>query len=51
MTLLSIVIVLVGAEINSEMERQTGCDSTEGRPKPLGVRQAFAADSVGPSQD
>jgi membrane protein len=48
---LSIVIVLVGAEINSEMERQTACDSTEGRPKPLGVREAFAADSVGASQD
>ena len=48
---LSIVIVLVGAEVNSEMERQTGRDSTEGHPKPLGVRQAFAADSVGPSQD
>jgi membrane protein len=48
---LSIVIVLLGAEINSEMERQTACDSTEGAPKPLGVRQAFAADSVGPSQD
>ena len=48
---LSIVIVLLGAEVNSEMERQTGCDSTEGRPKPLGVRRAFAADSVGASQD
>ena len=44
---LSIVVVLLGAEINSEMERQTACDSTEGRPKPLGVRDAFAADNVG----
>ncbi len=45
------MIVLVGAEVNSEMERQTGRDSTEGRPKPLGVRQAFAADTVGASQE
>lgn len=45
---LSIVIVLLGAELNAEMERQTACDSTIGRPKPLGSRQAFAADTVGP---
>ncbi|CAA2102836.1 hypothetical protein MBUL_01888 [Methylobacterium bullatum] len=48
---LSIVVVLLGAEINSEMERQTARDSTEGRPKPLGVRDAFAADNVGPGRD
>ncbi|GJD93966.1 YihY/virulence factor BrkB family protein [Methylobacterium iners] len=45
---LSIVIVLLGAELNAEMERQTACDSTIGRPKPLGSREAFAADTVGP---
>ncbi|MCJ2054466.1 YihY/virulence factor BrkB family protein [Methylobacterium sp. J-070] len=45
---LSIVIVLLGAELNSEMERQTARDSTVGRPKPLGSRKAFAADTVGP---
>ncbi|MGU3282264.1 YihY/virulence factor BrkB family protein [Methylobacterium mesophilicum] len=44
---LSIVIVLLGAELNSEMERQTAKDSTIGRPKPLGSRKAFAADTVG----
>jgi membrane protein len=48
---LSIVVVLLGAEINSEMERQTVRDSTEGRPKPLGAREAFVADSVGPSHE
>lgn len=47
---LSIVIVLLGAELNSELERQTARDSTEGRPKPLGARDAYAADTVGPSQ-
>lgn len=45
---LSAVIVLLGAELNAEMERQTARDSTTGRPKPLGSRQAFAADTVGP---
>lgn len=45
---LSVVIVLLGAELNSEMERQTARDSTIGQPKPLGSRKAFAADTVGP---
>jgi len=44
---LSIVIVLLGAELNSEMERQTARDTTKGQPKPLGSREAYAADSVG----
>jgi hypothetical protein len=43
---LSIVTLLLGAELNSEMERQTARDTTEGQPKPLGVREAYAADSV-----
>src|SRR3954471_66394 len=42
---LSIVIVLLGAEMNSEMERQTARDTTEGQPKPLGSREAYAADT------
>ena len=45
---LSVVIVLLGAELNSEMERQTARDSTKGRPRPLGAREAFAADTLGP---
>jgi membrane protein len=44
---LSIVIVLLGAELNSEMERQTARDTTEGQPKPIGSREAYAADTVG----
>ena len=43
----SIVIVLLGAELNAEMERQTAFDTTEGAFKPLGTREAFAADTVG----
>lgn len=43
--------VLVGAEFNSEMERQTLKDTTEGGPKPLGQRGAYAADTVGPAKE
>jgi hypothetical protein len=35
---LSIVIVLLGAELSAEMEHQTAKDSAEGCPKPLGAR-------------
>jgi membrane protein len=41
------VVVLLGAQINSEIEHQTAMDSTVGRPKPLGQRGATMADSVG----
>jgi len=45
---LSSIFVVLGAEINSEMERQTVKDTTEGAPAPLGQRGAYAADTVGP---
>lgn len=44
---LSALVVLIGAEFNSEVERQTGVDTTVGKPKPLGRRGAAVADSVG----
>lgn len=47
---LSVVIVLVGGEINAEMEHQTARDTTEGPEKPLGARGATMADHVGPAQ-
>jgi membrane protein len=47
---LSTLVVLVGAEINSEMEHQTACDSTIGIEKPLGARGAVMADTVGAAQ-
>jgi membrane protein len=47
---LSVVIVLLGAELNAEIERQTARDSTTGRPKPLGAREAYAADTLGPAE-
>ncbi|HYI61264.1 MAG TPA: YihY/virulence factor BrkB family protein [Acidimicrobiales bacterium] len=45
--LISALVVVVGAEVNAEAERQTRRDTTAGRPKPLGRRQAVAADTVG----
>jgi len=44
---LSATIVLVGAELNSETERQTDEDTTEGPPMPIGMRGADAADKKG----
>ena len=44
---LSAIVVLFGAELNSEIEHQTVQDSTVGAPKPLGARGAKMADSVG----
>jgi membrane protein len=44
---LSIAVVLVGAEINAEMEHQTVRDTTIRPEKPLGARGARMADTVG----
>ena len=44
---LSAFIVLMGAELNSEMEHQTRRDTTTGRPAPRGERGAVKADTVG----
>jgi membrane protein len=46
---LSAFIVILGAEINSELERQTAEDTTKGPREPMGQRQAVAADTVGPT--
>ena len=45
----SAFIVVLGAELNAEIERQTERDSTVGRDRPLGERGAYAADTVGES--
>jgi len=44
---LSMLCVLIGAELNSEIEHQTSLDSTVGLPRPLGRRGAIMADTVG----
>jgi membrane protein len=44
---LSTTIVLVGAELNAEIEHQTTEDTTAGPSQPLGTRGAEMADTVG----
>ena len=48
---LSTAVILIGAELDAEMEHQTARDTTTGRRKPLGSRGATMADTVGPAQD
>jgi membrane protein len=42
-------VVMLGAEINSELEHQTARDTTIGEPKPIGQRGAYVADTLGPT--
>jgi membrane protein len=44
---LSSYAVLLGAELNAEMEHQTARDTTKGSERPLGQRRAYVADTVG----
>ena len=44
---MSTIVILLGAELNAEIEHQTAEDTTEGDPKPLGARDAKMADTVG----
>jgi membrane protein len=44
---ISAYIVLLGAELNSEIEHQTERDTTTGAPRSLGQRGAYVADHVG----
>ncbi len=43
---LTAFIVLLGAEINAETERQTARDTTVGEPVPIGQRDAVSADTT-----
>jgi membrane protein len=47
---LTAFVVLVGAELNAEMELQTAKDTTAGPEQPLGDRDAHAADHVAESR-
>lgn len=47
---LSASVILLGAELDAEMEHQTVEDTTAGPPKPLGARGASVADAIGPRQ-
>jgi membrane protein len=44
---MSSIVILIGAELNSEIEHQTAQDSTTGHEKPLGQRGAAMADTLG----
>jgi membrane protein len=44
---ISATIIIMGAELNAEMEHQTGRDSTTGRPRAMGARGAVVADKLG----
>jgi membrane protein len=48
---LSALTVLLGAVINAQTERQTRQDSTDGAPRPMGQRDAHAADTLGESTE
>jgi membrane protein len=44
---ISAIVILLGAELNAEIEHQTARDSTVGVEKPLGLRGAVMADTIG----
>ncbi|MGA6924859.1 MAG: YihY/virulence factor BrkB family protein [Desulfosarcina sp.] len=44
---LTTYVMLLGAEVNAEMEHQTRKDTTKGRPEPMGRREAYVADTTG----
>lgn len=46
---MSAFVVLIGAELNSEMEAQTRVDTTDGPRAPMGERGAIKADRLGES--
>jgi membrane protein len=43
----TIIIVLLGAELNAELEHQTAIDTTSGPARPMGARGARIADTLG----
>ena len=45
-TWISVLILIIGAELNAEMEHQTEIDSTTGEPQPMGERGAVVADNL-----
>lgn len=48
-TWVSVVILILGAKLNAEMEHQTAEDSTTGPAEPMGQRGAYVADTLGTS--
>ena len=48
-TWISLIILILGAELNAELEHQTAIDSTTGKSLPMGERGALVADTLGES--
>jgi membrane protein len=48
---LSIIVIILGGEINAEMEHQTAMDTTTGPDRPMGGRDAVMADTLGATVD
>lgn len=48
---LTALIILLGAELNAQMEHQTKIDTTKGEPQPMGERGAYVADRLGKTFD
>ncbi|WP_108482830.1 YihY/virulence factor BrkB family protein [Oceaniglobus ichthyenteri] len=48
---ISAFIILLGAELNAELEAQTRHDTTVGEDKPMGTREAVKADNLGEAAD
>ena len=43
---ISVLILIIGAKLNAEMEHQTAVDTTTGEPQPMGQRGAVVADTL-----
>lgn len=43
---ITVLIMLVGGELNAQLEYQTSADTTAGHTRPMGERGAFVADNV-----
>jgi hypothetical protein len=50
-TWISTFILIVGAELNAEMEHQTTRDTTTGHERKIGTRGAVMADTIGKTAD
>ena len=48
-TWISVIVLILGAELNAELEHQTAIDTTTGDPLPMGERGAVVADTIGES--
>ena len=48
---LSIIVIILGGEINGDLEHQTAIDTTTGPDKPMGKRGAVMADTLGAPSD